>query len=69
MSVDSDLAVPLPKSPVPKRNLTPLMWLGIVSIGIAVVSLVRIWTGANNLDSSGAIQAAITAARPSKRSA
>ena len=32
--------------------------------GIAVVSLVRIWTGADNLDSSGAIQAAITAAVP-----
>jgi len=64
MSVDSDLAVPLPRSPAPKRNLTPVMWLGIVAIGIAVVSLVRIWTGANNLDSSGAIQAAITAATP-----
>ncbi|WP_395725269.1 ABC transporter permease [Nakamurella sp.] len=64
MSVDSDLAVPLPKSSRPQRNLTPVMWLGIVAIGIAVVSLVRILTGANNLDSSGAIQAAITAATP-----
>ncbi|HEY5880686.1 MAG TPA: ABC transporter permease [Nakamurella sp.] len=64
MSVDSDLAVPLPRSPAPKRNLSPVMWLGLVAIGIAVVSLVRIWTGANNLDSSGAIQAAITAATP-----
>ena len=64
MSVDSDLAVPLPTSPRRARNLTPVMWLGIVAIGIAVVSLVRIWTGANNLDSSGAIQAAITAATP-----
>ncbi|HEY7813184.1 MAG TPA: ABC transporter permease [Nakamurella sp.] len=64
MSVDSELAVPLPRSSTPRRNLTPVMWLGIVAIGIAVVSLVRIWTGANNLDSSGAIQAAITAATP-----
>ena len=64
MSVDSDLAVPLPKSSAPRRNLTPVMWLGVVAIGIAVVSLVRILTGANNLDSSGAIQAAITAATP-----
>ena len=64
MSVDSDLAVPLPKSTAPRRNLTPLMWLGVVAIGIAVVSLVRILTGATNLDSSGAIQAAITAATP-----
>ena len=29
-----------------------------------MISLVRIWTGADNLDSSGAIQAAITAAVP-----
>ncbi len=64
MSVDSDLAIPLPKSPAPKRTLTPVMWLGIVAAGIAVVSVVRIWTGATNLDSSGAIQAAITAATP-----
>lgn len=64
MSVDSDLAVPLPGSSAPRRNLTPLVWLGIVAIGIAVVSLVRILTGASNLDSSGAIQAAITAATP-----
>ena len=39
MSVDSDLAVPLPKSSAPRRNLTPVMWLGVVAIGIAVVSL------------------------------
>ena len=41
-----------------------MAWLGLVAAGIAVVSLVRIWTGADNLDSSGAIQAAITAAVP-----
>jgi simple sugar transport system permease protein len=64
MSVDSELAVPLPQSPIPRRNLGPAVWVGIVALGIAVVSLVRIWTGANNLDSSGAIQAAITAATP-----
>ena len=40
------------------------MWLGIVADRARVVSLVRVLTGANNLDSSGAIQAAITAAMP-----
>ncbi len=63
MGTESEVAVPLPKYRL-QRNLRPVMWLAIAAGGIAVVSLVRIWTGANNLDSSGAIQAAITAAVP-----
>jgi len=64
MSVDSEVAVPLPVSRGPRRKLTPLMWSGIVLIGLLVVSAVRVLTGADNLDSSGAIEAAIVAATP-----
>ncbi len=46
------------------RRMTPILWLGVVLLAIAITSAVRIWTGANNLDSSGAITAAITAAVP-----
>jgi len=63
VSVESEVAVPLPKYRL-QGNLKPVRWLGVAAAGIAVVSLVRIWTGATNLDSSGAIQAAITAAVP-----
>jgi len=63
VSVESEVAVPLPKYRL-QGNLKPVRWLGIAAVGIAVVSLVRIWTGATNLDSSGAIEAAITAAVP-----
>ena len=63
MGTESEVAVPLPRYRL-QRNLRPVMWLAIAAGGIAVVSLVRIWTGADNLDSSGAIQAAITAAVP-----
>jgi len=61
--IDSDVAT-APHAYRAPRKLTPAAWLGVVAAGIAVVSLVRIVTGANNLDSSGAIQAAITAAVP-----
>ncbi len=63
MSIDSEVAVPLPVSG-PRRSFSPIVWVGFVALGIAVVSLVRVLTGADNLDSSGAIQAAITAATP-----
>jgi len=63
MSAESDVAVAMPVYRK-RRSMPPVVWLGIVAAGIAVVSLVRIWTGATNLDSSGAIQAAITAAVP-----
>ena len=61
--IDSDVAT-APQAYRAPRKLTPAAWLGVVAAGIAVVSLVRIVTGANNLESSGAIQAAITAAVP-----
>jgi len=61
--IDSDVAT-APQAYRAPRKLTPAAWLGVVAAGIAVVSLVRIVTGADNLDSSGAIQAAITAAVP-----
>lgn len=64
MSADSDVAVPMPVSGRPRRTLTPTAWLGVVVLGIAVVSLVRVLTGADNLDSAGAIEAAIVAATP-----
>ena len=63
MGIESEVAVSLPRYRL-QGNLKPVRWLGIAAAGIAVVSLVRIWTGATNLDSSGAIQAAITAAVP-----
>ena len=63
MSADSEVFIP-PKAYRPERKLPPAAWLGVIAAGIAVISLVRIWTGADNLDSSGAIQAAITAAVP-----
>jgi simple sugar transport system permease protein len=61
--VESDVATARPKYRA-TPTLTPVGWLGVVAAGIAVVSLVRIWTGAQNLDSAGAIEAAITAAVP-----
>ena len=64
MSVDSDVAVPMPASGRPRRTLTPVVWLVIVVLSLAVLSLVRVLTGADNLSSAGAVQAAITAAVP-----
>lgn len=62
--IDSDVAIAAPTTKRSVRNLPPAAWLGIVVVGLLVVSTVRVFTGANNLDSSGAIQAAITAAVP-----
>ena len=53
-------AAPVVKS----RKLSPLVLVGIVVAGLLVVSLVRVITGAANLDSVGAIQSAIIAAVP-----
>lgn len=63
MSADSEVVAVSPVTG-PRRRFTPAMWLALIAAGIAVISAVRIWTGAQNLDSSGAIQAAITAAVP-----
>ncbi|GAA2003998.1 ABC transporter permease [Nakamurella flavida] len=47
-----------------RRGMSPVRWLVVVAALLAVISLVRLLTGANNLTSVGAIQAAITAAVP-----
>jgi general nucleoside transport system permease protein len=64
VSADSEVYVPRTSPGRPRRKLRPLQWVGVVVIGLAVVSLVRVLTGADNLDSSGAIEAAIVAATP-----
>ncbi len=46
------------------RKITPVVWLGLIFAGLLVISLVRTITGADNLDSVGAIQSAIIAAVP-----
>lgn len=46
------------------RKITPVLWLGLIFAGLLVISLVRVITGAVNLDSVGAIQSAIIAAVP-----
>ncbi len=49
---------------VRSTKLTPVMWLGVVFAGLLVISLVRLITGAVNLDSVGAIQSALIAGVP-----
>lgn len=52
---------------VPKRSgrrIPTWGWLLIVAIGLALVSLIRLWSHASNLTSTGAVQSAITAAMP-----
>lgn len=46
------------------RHLPAWAWLAIIAGGLGIVSLVRIYSGATNLTSGGAIQAAIIAAIP-----
>ena len=47
-----------------RRRMPPWGWLAIVAAGLAVVSLVRIFSGAANLTSAGAVESAIAAAVP-----
>ncbi|WP_370946611.1 ABC transporter permease [Amycolatopsis sp. cg5] len=47
-----------------KRQLSPMIYLYIAVAALAVVSLVRVLTGANDLTSSGTVAAALTAAVP-----
>ena len=44
--------------------MSPAVWLGLVFAALLIISLVRVFTGAANLDSVGAVQAAIIAAVP-----
>jgi len=59
----------LAPAPDPKRGrrrgtLPPWAWLVIVTVGICLISGIRLISGASNLTSAGAIQAALTAAVP-----
>ncbi|MFD8495197.1 ABC transporter permease [Amycolatopsis sp. NPDC059657] len=55
--------VEVPPAPV-KRQMSPMIYLYIAVAALAVVSLVRVLTGANDLTSSGTVAAALTAAVP-----
>lgn len=48
----------------PSRKLPAWGWLAIIAAGLAVVSVIRIFSGATNLTSAGAVEAAIAAAVP-----
>lgn len=51
-------------SQAPSRKMPAWGWLAIIAAGLAVVSLIRIFSGATNLTSAGAVEAAIAAAVP-----
>lgn len=62
---DSTESAPLTRAARPtRRGMSPVRWLAVVAALLAVISLVRLLTGANNLTSVGAVQAAVTAAVP-----
>lgn len=48
----------------PRRHMPAWGWLLVVAAGLAVISLIRLLSGANNLTSAGAVEAAIAAAIP-----
>jgi len=65
--VTADLEVPLGRPAAPMKagfRLGAAGWIGVVLVGMLLVSLVRVWTGADNLTSTGAVQSALTAAVP-----
>jgi ABC-type uncharacterized transport system permease subunit len=65
--MSADVEAPLARPAVPgkaKFRLGALGWIGVVLVGMLLVSAVRVWTGADNLTSTGAVQSAITAAVP-----
>ncbi|MGI8590885.1 MAG: ABC transporter permease [Nakamurella sp.] len=55
---------PPSRSPRPSLRPGPVGWIGVVFAGLLLVSIVRVWTGADNLTSAGAVQSALTAAVP-----
>ncbi|MET3804900.1 simple sugar transport system permease protein [Nakamurella sp. UYEF19] len=64
MSTVEEVPITRPVAAPKGRKLTPAVWVGLVFAGLLVISLVRVITGAANLDSVGAIQSAIIAAVP-----
>ena len=51
-------------APARRRRIPPLAYLGVAAAVLAVVSAVRVGTGAQDLTSSGTVAAALTAAVP-----
>lgn len=64
MSTTEDVPVARILPAAKSRKFSPVIWLGLILAGLLVISLVRMITGAANLDSVGAIQSAIIAAVP-----
>ena len=64
MSADLDTPIDRPTAPPRRIHVPGLVWWGVAVAGLMVVSLIRIWTGADNLTSAGGIESAITAAVP-----
>ena len=64
MSSVDEVPVTRALPPSRARRMSPAVWLGLVFAALLIISLVRVFTGAANLDSVGAVQAAIIAAVP-----
>lgn len=68
MTTQAELAIPerpaRPSRPSAGRRISPWAWLLVALAGLLLFAAVREFTGAENLTSSGAIQAAIGAAVP-----
>jgi simple sugar transport system permease protein len=60
----ADAPIARPATAERRRGFSAAQWWIIVLVSLCVVSLVRVITGASNLTSVGAVQAAITAAVP-----
>lgn len=63
----ADVDVPLGRPAAPAKagfRLGAAGWIGVALVGMLLASLVRVWTGADNLTSTGAVQSALTAAVP-----
>jgi simple sugar transport system permease protein len=61
----AELSARLRATPVgPRRTMPAWGWLAIIAAGLAVVSIIRLTSGAVNLTSAGAVEAAIAAAVP-----
>ncbi|SDP01331.1 nucleoside ABC transporter membrane protein [Nakamurella panacisegetis] len=63
-TLDEDAPITRAAPATRSRKLPPVVWVGVVFSGLILISLVRLVTGADNLDSVGAVQSAILAAVP-----